>query len=34
MMKTLTKYLNEKGIATGIYYQVPMHLQKAMLKYT
>ena len=29
----LTKYLNEKGIATGIYYKVPMHLQKAMLKY-
>lgn len=29
----LCAYLKEKGIATGIYYQVPLHLQKAMLKY-
>lgn len=29
----ITNYLNENGIATGIYYQVPMHLQKAMIKY-
>lgn len=25
----LVEYLNEKGIATGIYYKVPLHLQKA-----
>lgn len=25
---TLCKYLKEKGVATGIYYPVPMHLQK------
>ena len=24
----LCKYLKEKGMATGIYYPVPMHLQK------
>jgi dTDP-4-amino-4,6-dideoxygalactose transaminase len=25
----LVSYLNEKGIATGVYYPVPLHLQKA-----
>lgn len=29
----LTEYLNSNDIATGIYYQVPLHLQKAMIKY-
>ncbi len=29
----LINYLKEQNIATGIYYQVPMHLQKALLKY-
>ena len=27
----VVNYLNEKGIATGIYYQVPLHLQKALM---
>jgi len=27
----VTKYLKEKGIATGVYYQVPLHLQKALI---
>ena len=25
----LTQYLNQKGISTGIYYPIPLHLQKA-----
>ena len=25
----ITEYLNEKGIATGIHYPIPIHLQKA-----
>jgi len=31
--KDLTDYLKDKGIATGIYYQVPLHLQVALEKY-
>ncbi|ABI68027.1 DegT/DnrJ/EryC1/StrS family aminotransferase [Syntrophomonas wolfei] len=27
----ITEYLNSKGIATGIYYPVPLHLQKAYI---
>ncbi len=29
----LVKYLSEKGISTGIYYKVPLHLQKALEKF-
>jgi dTDP-4-amino-4,6-dideoxygalactose transaminase len=25
----LSKYLNEKGVGTGLHYPVPLHLQKA-----
>ena len=28
----LQKYLNEKGIGTGLHYPIPLHLQKAYLK--
>ena len=27
----LVKYLGEKGVSTGVYYPVPLHLQKAYL---
>ena len=29
--KAVTEYLNSKGIATGIYYPIPLHLQKAYM---
>ena len=29
----LAKYLNEKGISTGLHYPKPLHLQKAFAKY-